>query len=109
MTSRASALLAIVILAASSLVAEAAGPDVSVGAARADITPDGPVRLSGYLARNEESKGVGQRIWAKALAISSDEQGAAVLVSVDSLGISAAIVAEVAGRLEKKKGFRPDR
>ena len=110
MMPRAFAPLALLILAASSPPAGAApGPDVPVGAARVDVTPDGPVRLSGYLARNEESRGVGQKVWAKALAIGSDEQGAAVLVSLDSLGVSAAIVAEVAGRLEKKAGLRPDR
>jgi putative membrane-bound dehydrogenase-like protein len=79
-----------------------AAETVDVGAARVDITPDYPVRLSGYLGRTSPSTGVAQRIWAKALAIGSDGQGAAVLVSVDNLGVGEAVVEEVAARLKKK-------
>jgi hypothetical protein len=67
--------------------------------ARVDITPDYAVRLSGFGFRREESSGVTQRIWAKALAIGSAPQPATVLVTVDNLGIPAAMVAEVAKRL----------
>src|SRR5262245_23766824 len=40
-----------------------AGPGdlIDIGAARVDITPSYPVRLSGYLNRNAESSGVAQR------------------------------------------------
>ena len=44
-----------------------------VGVAKVDITPDYPIRLSGYGSRRTESDGVAQRIRAKALAISSDQ------------------------------------
>jgi hypothetical protein len=40
-----------------------------VGVAQVDITPDYPIRLSGFGFRRTESEGVTQRIWAKALAI----------------------------------------
>ncbi len=40
--------------------------------ARVDITPDGPVRLTGYASRKTESEGVAERLWAKALAIGGD-------------------------------------
>jgi putative membrane-bound dehydrogenase-like protein len=91
-------------------MAAAPGPgEVAVGVARMDITPDGPIRLNGYLARDAESKGVDQKIWAKALAIGSDEQGAAVLVSVDNLGVPAAITVEVAERLNRRAGLARDR
>ena len=43
-----------------------------VGVAKRDITPDYPVRLSGFGFRRTESEGVTQRIWAKALAIGAD-------------------------------------
>lgn len=74
---------------------------VEVGAARVDITPSYPIRLSGYLGRTKESTGVAQRLWAKAVAIGSDEQGPVVLVSVDNLGVGEAVVEEVAGRVKK--------
>jgi len=40
-----------------------------VGAAKVDITPDHPIRLSGYGARLKESEGIDQHIFAQALAI----------------------------------------
>jgi len=59
----------------------AAAETVPVGIARIDITPDHPVRLVGYASRKTESEGVAQRIWAKALAIGSNEgDGPAVLI-----------------------------
>ena len=41
----------------------------SVGVAKVDVTPDYPVRLSGYGGRERESEGIDQHIFAKALAI----------------------------------------
>ena len=41
---------------------------VQVGVAKIDITPDYPIRLTGYAVRKTESEGVEQRLWAKALA-----------------------------------------
>lgn len=41
----------------------------NVGVARADITPDYPIRQNGFLSRQQESIGVRQRIWAKAIAV----------------------------------------
>jgi putative membrane-bound dehydrogenase-like protein len=71
-----------------------------VGVARIDITPSYPVRLSGFGFRRTESDGVTQRIWAKALAI--DDGTLAVVVTVDNLGIPAAMTEAVAARLAKK-------
>src|SRR6516165_242153 len=80
-----------------------------VGAARIDITPTESIRLNGYQVRTKSSQGVAQRLWAKALAIGSDEKGAAVLVSVDNLGVSAAIVDEVALRVHRRAGLARER
>src|SRR6516162_5975231 len=71
-----------------------------VGVAKIDITPTHPIRLSGFGFRRTESEGVTQRIWAKALAI--DDGKPAVLITVDNLGIPAAMTETVAARLEKK-------
>lgn len=80
---------------------------LEVGVARVDITPDYPIRLHGYLARTQESRGTAQRIWAKGLAIGSGskEGRRVVLVSVDSLGVPFEIVEEVAKRLQAKEGI----
>jgi Neutral/alkaline non-lysosomal ceramidase, N-terminal len=56
------------------------------GAARVDITPDYPVRLSGYAARKGEPDGVAQHLFARALAVGSRENPA-VLITVDNCGV----------------------
>lgn len=78
----------------------------SVGLARVDITPDFPVRLSGFGFRRTESEGVNQRIWAKALAIG--DKAPAVLITVDNLGVSAELGARLQKRL-KPLGVTPER
>src|SRR5438045_3172614 len=89
------------VLAAGPVAGAAESGLVDAGAARVDITPEHPIRLGGYLSRTQESAGVSQTIWAKALAIGSDAQGPVVLVSVDSLGVGEATVEDVAGRLKR--------
>lgn len=80
-----------------------------VGVARLDITPAYPIRLSGYAARHTESEGVEQRLWAKALAIGSDKEGPAILLTVDSTGIPGHVRDEIARRLERHKGIPSER
>lgn len=79
----------------------------TVGVAAIDITPGYPVRLSGFGNRREESDGVTQRIWAKALAIGSDQP--VVLIAVDNCGVSAQVTEEVAARLKRHAGIPRDR
>ena len=63
-----------------------------IGLAEIDVTPDYPVRLSGFGFRRSECEGVTQRIWAKAMAIGDQEQGPVVLITVDNLGVSDELV-----------------
>ena len=73
-----------------------------VGVAKVDITPDYPIRLNGFGFRRDESDGISQRIWAKALAISRADEPPAVLIAIDSLGVRWPMVDEVAKRLQEK-------
>ncbi len=75
-----------------------------VGVSAADVTPSYPILLNGFASRKTESEGVTQRIWAKALAISTDDSPPVVLISLDSLGIRESMVNEVAKRLQAKAG-----
>ena len=88
------------------LTGAAGGQTLPVGVARVEITPDGPIRLSGYQSRGDESRGVQQKLWAKALAIGSDEQGAALLVTVDNLGVPEAITRELAAPIPSAAALR---
>lgn len=84
--------------------------DHSVGVAAVDITPDYPIRLSGFGFRRTESEGVTQKIWAKAIAFGEDAApGPAVIVTVDNLGVPAYLRADVAGRLQEKANLAPAR
>jgi hypothetical protein len=104
-----SALLFVCIFVAG-LSAEGAESDVvPVGVAEIDITPEYPVRLSGFGFRRTESEGVTQRIWAKALAFGSDTEGPAVLVTVENKGLSLEICEEVSRRVSAKSGVKPAR
>jgi putative membrane-bound dehydrogenase-like protein len=81
---------------------------VQVGVAKIDITPDYPIRLCGYAVRKKESEDVAQHLRAKALAIGSDKDGPAILITVDNTGVPASIRNEVAQRLSKK-GIKSER
>jgi hypothetical protein len=91
-----------------SMAAEQTGV-YAVGIAVQDITPNYPIRLNGFGFRRGESEGITQRIWAKALAIGSDDEKPLVLVTVDSLGFRLPMVDEVARRLREKAGIQPAR
>ena len=96
--------------AEASAAGDAATMTVPVGAAKMDVTPDYPIRLTGYASRQTESEGVAQRLWAKALAIGSDEgDGPAVLITVDNCGVPDNVTREVASALSQKAGIRPER
>src|SRR5262245_52497719 len=66
-----------------------------VGVAQLDITPDYAVRLSGFGFRREQSEGITQHIFAKALAFADDQQGPAILITVDNLCVPDEITAEI--------------
>ncbi len=82
---------------------------LKLGVGRIDVTPDNPVRLSGFGFRREESEGITQRIWAKALAIDDPGNGPAVVITVDNLGIPATMTQEVARRLQAATGLKLQR
>ncbi len=80
-----------------------------VGVAAIDITPEHSIRLNGFGGRRQESDGVRQQIWAKALAIGTDEQGPVVLITIDILGIPDDLVTELADRLATQTAVTRER
>ncbi|MGI8965071.1 MAG: neutral/alkaline non-lysosomal ceramidase N-terminal domain-containing protein, partial [Limisphaerales bacterium] len=75
----------------------------SVGVAKIDVTPDYPVRLNGYFARTNESEGIIQHLFAKALAIGTDQETPAVLISLDNCIIPGYLRDELLKRLTQHK------
>jgi hypothetical protein len=79
---------------------------ISVGVSQIDITPDEPIRLTGYGNRVTPASVVSQRLWAKALAFAGGGQSG-VLVTTDLIGLHASITNEVARRLADARLERP--
>ena len=103
-------LLALAILATAAAGFAPAEETIALGVGRIDITPEGPIRLTGYSSRKTESEGVAQRLWAKALAIGGDTaEGPAVLMVVDNCGVPGCLRDEVASRLKAKAGVASER
>ena len=94
--SPAHGLLALLLL---SLTAHA---DWRGGAARVNITPSYPVRLSGYGNRTTTNEGVKVDIWAKALAIAWNDEPPAVVLTVDNVGVPGSLRAEVLAALKEQ-------
>ena len=86
-----------------------ANPDkktfIEVGVAKVDITPDAPMRLSGYGSRTEVYDSVEQKLWAKAMAIGSDDQEPVVLITMDLVGFTAAMAERLSGKLAQTVGI----
>src|SRR5438874_5596688 len=97
------------VMALTSLRAGARDYFRQVGVAKIDITPQYPIRLTGYAVRKTESEGVAQRLWAKALAIGSDRENAAMVITVDNCGVPSGVREEVVARLKRERHIKPER
>jgi hypothetical protein len=80
-----------------------------VGVAKIDITPDYPIRLAGYAARKTESEGVAQHIWAKALALGTDVEQPAILITVDNCAVPVNVRDDLVERLARQRHIQPAR
>jgi neutral ceramidase len=80
---------------------------LNVGVARIDITPETPVRLTGYSNRDDPFTSIHHRLWAKALAFGNESKNYSVLITVDLLGIPHKITEKVRDELAKEIGLSP--
>lgn len=74
-----------------SAAAQAPNTPWKAGVATTTITPDGPIWMAGYAARNKPSEGKVQDLFAKALALEDATGGRLVLVTMDLIGMTRAI------------------
>ena len=82
-------------------------PPIPVGAAKVDITPDYPVRLSGYGNRMAESEGVAHRIHSRAIAMGGSETTPlTLLLTVDTCGVPADVTERVFEKIAEKTPLR---
>ncbi len=82
-------------------------PPWRIGFGKTDVTPREPVRLSGYSNRDQEFDGVADRLSCRAMAMSNSEQdsGSMLLVSIDSICVTADLTNKVARWTEKQYGM----
>ncbi len=82
------------------------------GLAQLDITPEEPLRLSGYASRQDPSEGVADKLTLRVLALSNSESRdhaealssakPLILVSVDAIAIPGSFTVELSGWLQEK-------
>ncbi|WP_339922764.1 hypothetical protein [uncultured Cyclobacterium sp.] len=83
----------------------AAPKPLNVGLARVVITPEIPVRLTGYSSRDIPFEGVEHELWAKAMAFGEEEKGYRIIITVDLLGIPHQVTERVRDALAKEIGI----
>ena len=79
-----------------------------IGVGKIDITPDYPIRLSGYGVRETETTKVVQPIWARCLVIIPPNQQPFILLCVENCGIPEHITETVAQRLKVEENIPRD-
>ena len=94
--------IATVLSKARRAVAADTQPLVPVGAAVVDVTPDYPVRLTGYGNRLKEAETAAARIHARALVIGAANNLQAMLLTVDNCGVPLEMTEEVYRRIAEK-------
>ena len=82
------AVLTIFLLNPCLLWAQSPASEWRVGAAKADITPELPVRLSGYGNRSQSTSEIEDRLFARAMTLQHGELPPLVIVSLDAIGFA---------------------
>ncbi|MCS7306378.1 MAG: neutral/alkaline non-lysosomal ceramidase N-terminal domain-containing protein [Thermoguttaceae bacterium] len=77
-----------------------------VGLARVNITPEGPIWMAGYAARNKPSEGVLLDLWAKALLLEDKAGHQGLILSVDVIGFNKQVWDAVVERVGQKTGLK---
>lgn len=76
-----------------------------VGTAKACITPDKPLWMSGYSSRTKPAEGTLHDLWVKALALEAADGQKAVVVAADLLGIPRAMYDTICEDLQERCGL----
>jgi hypothetical protein len=75
------------------------------GVSKVDITPQGPIWLSGYANRNKPSEGVAHPLAAKALALEDGRKNRTLIITFDLIGLPRSLSELMAARLQKEYGL----
>jgi hypothetical protein len=75
------------------------------GTSRVRITPDGPMWMAGYSARDHEAEGALHDLWAKGLAVRDPGGTTALLITLDVCGIDRELSGSIRDELAKAHGL----
>lgn len=79
------------------------------GFAKRDITPERPLRLSGYGTRSEVFESIDEKLYARVMALRSSQSPLSIMVSVDTIGFPETLTKAIAERVEKDHSVTRDR
>ncbi len=79
---------------------------IEMGTGRIDITPDYPVRLTGYGNRTKVYDSVEQKLWGKVLVLDQKGKQPMVWVTLDLVGFPGFFADELFARLAPKMGLK---
>jgi len=82
------------------------GATMEIGTGRIDITPEYPVRLTGYGNRTNVYDSVEQKLWAKALVLNQKGKQPVVWVTLDLIGFPGFFADDLFSRLSKRIGLK---
>lgn len=80
-----------------------------IGTAKRDITPTEPVRLSGYAARSRPTIEIADNLSVRALVFQHESKAAQIIVSIDSIGLSAKLTDRILDQLTSTIEITRDR
>jgi len=75
------------------------------GFAAAKITPEGPVAMAGYAARNRPSEGVVSDLYAKVLVLADSNGQRAVWITTDLIGLRASVTEPICEQIMQRTGL----
>ncbi len=78
-----------------------------VGVGRVNITPDEPMWMAGYAARDHAAEGAIHPLWIKAIALEDAGGNRGVIITADLLGFTAKMTGEIRDRLRTERGIQP--
>ena len=84
----------------------AADPAWKVGLAQVKITPDQPVRMSGYGGRTKPFEKVAADLYVKALVLEDHDGHRGAIVTSDLLGFPASVAEPICERIRQKTGLK---
>lgn len=87
--------------------ANEAAPGWKAGLARTEITPETPMRMSGYGSRDHAAEGKESALWAKAALLEDDGGHRILAITLDLVGIDGKTSKLVKERIGKELGLKP--